>query len=128
MRNRIARATAVLAATLAGAALALTLATVAGSRPALATTNPSVPLSIAIDGNHFVNGSGQTIRLLGVDRPGTEYACEEGWGDSDGDDAPDAAAADAAEIASWDANAVRVPLNEDCWLGINGQPSYETAS
>ena len=23
-------------------------------------------------------------------------------------------------IKSWKANAVRVPLNEDCWLGING--------
>jgi endoglucanase len=128
MRNRIARATAVLAATLAGAALALTLTILAGDRPALASADPSVPLSIAIDGNHFVNGTGQTIRLLGVDRPGTEYACEEGWGDSDGDDSAAAAAADAAAIASWDANAVRVPLDEDCWLGINGQPSYGTVS
>jgi hypothetical protein len=25
-----------------------------------------------------------------------------------------------AAIASWHANTVRVPLNEDCWLGING--------
>ena len=23
-------------------------------------------------------------------------------------------------ILSWNANAVRVPMNEDCWLGING--------
>jgi endoglucanase len=128
MRTRIARVTAVLTALVAGTALAFTVATVATSRPALATTNPSVPLSIAIDGNHFVNGSGQTIRLLGVDRPGTEYACEEGWGDSDGDDTAANALADAAAIASWDANAVRVPLNEDCWLGINGQPAYATVS
>lgn len=28
-------------------------------------------------------------------------------------------------IKSWNANAVRVPLNEDCWLGINGiKPEY----
>jgi endoglucanase len=128
MRNRITRATTVLGAAVAGVALAFAVATVAGSRPALASTNPSVPLSIAIDGNHFVNGAGETIRLLGVDRPGTEYACEEGWADSDGDDSAVAAAADAAAIASWDANAVRVPLNEDCWLGINSQPSYGTAS
>lgn len=114
---------AVVAATVAGVALAFAVAAVAGSRRALAGTNPSVPRSIAIDGNHFVNGTGQPIRLLGVDRPGTEYACEEGWGDSDGDDSAPAATADAAAIASWDANAVRVPLNEDCWLGIDGQPS-----
>lgn len=78
-----------------------------------------VPLSISISGNHFVNGAGQTIRLLGVDHPSSEYACVDGFGYNDGhqDDA------DAAAIASWNANAVRVPLNEDCWLGINGQPN-----
>jgi endoglucanase len=27
-----------------------------------------------------------------------------------------------AAIASWHVNAVRIPLNEDCWLGINGAP------
>ena len=78
-----------------------------------------MPLSIAIQGNHFVNGAGQTIRLLGVNHPSSEYACVDGFGYNDGhqDDA------DAAAIASWNANAVRVPLNEDCWLGINGQPN-----
>ena len=37
-------------------------------------------LSIAVSGNHFVNGSGATVRLLGVDAPSTEYACDQGWG------------------------------------------------
>ncbi|MGZ4250017.1 MAG: glycoside hydrolase family 5 protein [Solirubrobacteraceae bacterium] len=79
----------------------------------------TVPLSISVQGNHFVNGAGQTIRLLGVNHPSSEYACVDGFGYNDGhqDDA------DAAAIASWNANAVRVPLNEDCWLGINGQPN-----
>lgn len=32
-------------------------------------------------------------------------------------------------IKSWKANAVRVPLNEDCWLGINGiKPEYSGAN
>jgi endoglucanase len=79
----------------------------------------AAPLSIVISGNHFVNGSGQTIRLLGVNHPSAEYACVDGFGYDDGhmDDA------DATAIASWNANAVRIPLNEDCWLGINGQPN-----
>jgi len=38
-------------------------------------------------------------------------------------DAPDAAA-----IAAWHATAVRVPLNEDCWLGLNGQPNSSQSS
>jgi endoglucanase len=79
----------------------------------------AVPLSISIQGNHFVNGAGQTIRLLGVNHPSSEYACVDGFGYNDGHQD----AADAAAVASWNANAVRVPLNEDCWLGINGQPN-----
>jgi hypothetical protein len=89
-----------------------------GAAPAQA----SVPLSIAISGNHFVNGAGATVRLLGVDVPSTEYACDQGWGYSSLPLTP--ATADA--IAAWHADAVRVPLNEDCWLGLNGQPSYGT--
>jgi hypothetical protein len=79
----------------------------------------AAPLSISIVGNHFVNGEGQTIRLLGVDRTSSEYGCVDGFGYDDGH----FDAADAAAIAAWGANAVRVPLNEDCWLGINGQPN-----
>ena len=79
----------------------------------------SMPLSLSISGNHFVNGSGQTVRLLGVDHASAEYACVDGFGYNDGHQD----AADAAAVASWHANAVRIPLNEDCWLGINGQPN-----
>src|SRR4051812_26455870 len=82
------------------------LALLLGYAPSKAAEGPP---SIAISGNHFVNGSGQAIRLLGVNHPSFEYACEYGYGYSDGhmDDV------DAAAIASWNANAVRVPLNED---------------
>jgi endoglucanase len=90
-----------------------------------ATTNSGAAgptLSIAISGNHFVNEDGQTIRLLGVDAPSTEYACDQGWGYS----SEPLTEATALAIASWHADSVRVPLNEDCWLGLNGQPSYGT--
>jgi hypothetical protein len=86
------------------------------SHPAFASASP---LSIRVEGNHFVNGEGQTIRLLGVDRTSSEYGCVDGFGYDDGHFNEAVAAA----IASWNANAVRVPLNEDCWLGINGQPN-----
>lgn len=88
------------------------------------TAKAGTVLSIAVSGNHFVNGAGATVRLLGADVPGTEYACDEGWGYSQ---AP-LTVATAQAIASWHADAVRVPLNEDCWLGINHQPSYGTQS
>jgi endoglucanase len=100
---------------LAGIAFAI-LVSVLGQAPGRAA---SVPLSISISGNHFVNGAGQTVRLLGVNHASFEYACEYGYAYNDGhmDDA------DAAAIASWHATAVRVPLNEDCWLGINNRPN-----
>lgn len=77
------------------------------------------PLSIKVAGNHFVDGSGHVVRLLGVNHTSAEYGCVDGFGYDDGhfDNA------DAAAIASWGADAVRVPLNEDCWLGLNGQPN-----
>ena len=81
----------------------------------------AAPLSIGVSGNHLVNGSGQAIRLLGVNRSGTEYACIQGWGLFDG---PNDAGSIAA-MAGWHINAVRIPLNEDCWLNINGvAPAY----
>jgi endoglucanase len=56
-----------------------------------------------------------------VNQSGTEYACVQGWGIFDGRHDPGAVAA----IASFGVNAVRLPLNEDCWLGINGvAPEY----
>jgi endoglucanase len=65
------------------------------------------------------------VILRGVNRSGTEYACVQGWGISDGD--MDQASVDA--IKSWRANVVRMPLNEQCWLGINGvNPLYSGAN
>ncbi|HLY35456.1 MAG TPA: cellulase family glycosylhydrolase [Candidatus Limnocylindria bacterium] len=72
-----------------------------------------------------MNGAGQPVTLRGVNRSGTEYACIQGWGIFDG---PNGAASVRA-IASWHVNFVRVLVNEDCWLGINGvKPAYGAAA
>jgi hypothetical protein len=64
------------------------------------------------------------VILHGVNRSSTEYACVQGWGIFDGPS--DAASVEA--IAARLVNAMRVPLNEDCWLGINGvKPAYAGA-
>src|SRR5205823_10748219 len=58
-------------------------------------------------------------------RSGTEYACVHGQGIFDGPD--DARSVQA--IVAWHVNAVRIPLNEQCWLGINGvKPAYAAAN
>jgi hypothetical protein len=72
-------------------------------------------LALGVSGNHLVNGSGQAIRLLGVNRASTVYACIQGWGLLEGP----TDAASVAAMDTWHANAVRLQLNEDCWLNIN---------
>jgi hypothetical protein len=70
-------------------------------------------------GNRLVNGQGRPIRLIGVDRSGPEYACIQNLGIFAGPADERAIAA----MTAWRINAVRLPLNEDCWLGINGAPA-----
>ncbi len=62
--------------------LVVAIALIAGAALSVATTGGAdpVPLSISIVGNHFVNGSGQTIRLLGVDRAGDRVRLPDGYG------------------------------------------------
>jgi hypothetical protein len=71
---------------------------------------------VAVNENHLVAAHGAQLRLLGVDRSGTEYMC---LGGSEIFDGP-ASAESVQAMAAWHINAVRVPLNEDCWLGIDG--------
>jgi hypothetical protein len=75
-------------------------------------------------GNHFVDG-GKIVRLLGVNVSGTENYCEQGIGIFQ---APSDSSL-ALPMKAWKINTVRVPLNEDCWLGINGvKPQYGGAA
>jgi hypothetical protein len=87
----------------------------AGARPARSASVTAAPY-VAVSGNRLVNESGGTVRLLGVNRSGPEYACLGGRHIFDGP--TDSASVQA--IVAWRVDAVRIPLNEDCWLGING--------
>jgi len=89
----------------------------------LSGRHPTAPV-VHVHENYLVDRGGKTIRLLGVDADGTESACVRGkhvwWGPLTG--------SEARTIFRWGADAVRVPLNEDCWLGINGLPNkYSSA-
>ncbi|GCE25077.1 hypothetical protein KDA_05610 [Dictyobacter alpinus] len=77
-----------------------------------------------ISGNHILNSSGQVFIPHGVNRAGTEYICVNSSSVFDGPSDANSVAA----IASWGVTTVRVPLNEDCWLGINGLPSGSSAA
>ncbi len=94
---------------------------VAGATPSGWPPRAAATFSIRVSGNRLVDGTGAPVRLRGVNRSGAEYACIQGWGIFDG---PHDLASVRA-IAAWHAHAVRIPLNEDCWLGINGvKPAY----
>jgi endoglucanase len=81
---------------------------------ALSATTPITP-SLRIAGGKLVDDLGAAVQLAGVNRSGGEYTCVKGHGIWDGpvDDTSLQA------IRSWNVNAVRVPLNEDCWLSLN---------
>lgn len=118
MRVRIRTSAIALISVVAVLIASVVTMTAVGGGAASAASAPTLgtPVTIKVVGNHLVNATGQTVRLLGVNRSGSEYACAQGWGLFDGP----IDAASIASIASWNVNAVRLPLNEDCWLGING--------
>lgn len=78
------------------------------------TTSPLSGLSVS--GNKILNEQGQQVILRGVNRMGSEYMCVQGRGIFDGP----ADAASVQAMKSWGINSVVIPLNESCWLGING--------
>src|SRR5690242_9987917 len=89
--------------------------------PTSSVAGPGVAPTVHVQANQLVDGSGRVVRLRGVSRSGTEYACAQGWGFFDGP----SDSASVWAIASWKVNVVRVPLNETCWLAINGvKPAY----
>jgi hypothetical protein len=96
---------------------AAAVAQVTGST-ALTVGNPSnghYDGTVKVSGNKFVNGSGQVLKLAGIN---TEYfitsgTCVTSQGDSD-------YLGHVAVYATWKVNIVRIPLDEDCWLNING--------
>lgn len=78
-----------------------------------------------VEGNHIVDArSGRDFVPRGVNWSSFEYACAQGWGISSLDTvvARDPNASEAEAIAGWGANTVRLPLNQDCWLGTRGAP------
>jgi len=76
--------------------------------------------ALSVRGNRIVNARGQVVQLIGFNNSGAEYACEEGWGIFDTPDT-DMTPAIVKAMKTWKgANAVRIPVNQQCWLGLPG--------
>jgi hypothetical protein len=94
------------------AALAALVVGIIGFAPSATATNATGV--IKVQGNHLVS-RGHVVRLLGVQPQGLESQCENPeYGEYF--DGPHNLAAVKA-MKGWGANAVRITLNESCWLG-----------
>ncbi|MGZ4464702.1 MAG: glycoside hydrolase family 5 protein [Nocardioides sp.] len=112
--------------------LALALVLVAGSAIAVQLRAPAPGSAVetgapqpVVRGNHLVDArSGRQFVPRGVNWSSFEYACTQGWGLSalDTVTARDPATYVAGRIAAWGVNTVRLPLNQDCWLGTRSAP------
>jgi endoglucanase len=107
------------------AAAAFLFASCATGGAAKSATAEPAKSGLHVSGNRLLDASGRVISLQGINRAGPEYACIQGFGIFDGPATPQSVRA----IAAWHVNVVRVPLNEDCWLGINGvKPKFGGAN
>ncbi|MGA5299421.1 glycoside hydrolase family 5 protein [Nucisporomicrobium flavum] len=78
---------------------------------------------LRVDGNRFVGADGREVPLRGFNHSGAEYACVEGDGFFDTPDGGPPSARVVAAMRHWGARAVRMPLNEQCWLGLPSVPA-----
>ncbi|GHO56663.1 cellulase family glycosylhydrolase [Ktedonobacter robiniae] len=108
---------AIVALLLCSVAAMLTLQSPGAARAA------SVPTGLHVVGNQIVDGSGHVFVSHGVDRMGTEYQCTKNATNAPTDFDGPVDQATVSNMLAWGINSVRVPLNEDCWLGINGFPA-----
>jgi endoglucanase len=90
------------------------------TRTATPTATPTPGgFSISVSGSKLVDGNGNTVFLHGVNRGDSAYECVSSADAFE----PRADSTDQAGVSAMLAdniNVVRLPLTEDCWLGING--------
>jgi endoglucanase len=79
--------------------------------------------ALHVAGDRILDAEGNEVVFRGVNRSGTEYRCVQATADTSPEhrffDGP--GHAESIDVMkTWNITAVRVPLNETCWLGING--------
>jgi endoglucanase len=103
---------ALLCACLLAAAALLAQSTQASTRTRAVAATSGAP-DLHVSGNGLFTAHGRRVVLHGVNRPGGQSECVHGHGIWDGP--MDQASVTA--MKGWGVNAVRVPLNEACWIG-----------
>src|ERR1700733_4081196 len=86
---------------------------------ASSSSGGTMAISVHVDaqGGHFINAKGDIIQVRGVNVSGLEsgiiFGGTDYWASSNLGGRPNF-----TKIAAWRANALRLPLNEDSWLGL----------
>jgi len=104
---------------LVGAALAAASLVAAAATASPLGGNAAAPPTIRVQGRNLVDGADRPVQLRGVNRAVFESRCTY---DSNGFANGPVGQSSVAAMKRWRINAVRVTLNEDCWLGVNGLP------
>ncbi len=87
------------------------------------TVRAAAVTGLHVSNNQLLDSANRVFLPHGVNRAGGEYMCDATSSTTVFDGPVDATAINA--LLSWDINIVRIPLNEDCWLGINGYPAAQ---
>ena len=90
--------------------------------PTVSTPPTGSAPALRVSGNKLVTSAGVAYRLLGVNRSGGEFACIK---NRDGIWNGPMDQASVTAMRAWKIRAVRVPLNEECWLGTTSNPVPE---
>lgn len=118
-RTGAAVAILVIAATIAAVAWRTTGSTNADPEKSVDLSGPVEP---AVDGNRLVDArTGEVWAPHGVNWSSFEYACTQGWGYSSITSKAETRQI-AAAMVDWAIDTVRLPINQDCWLGTRGAP------
>ena len=77
-------------------------------------------LAVSVAGSQLIDAWGNAIQLRGVNLSGMEGVGVQGWdlADPTGGEMGQPFGPNWLAIQSWKANVVRIPLNEDSWLGL----------
>jgi hypothetical protein len=103
-------------------AIVLAAVAVAFGSTSLAASGPP---TVKVQGRQLVDGAGRVVQLRGVNRAVFESRCT--YDDTGFNDGP-VDQASVTAMKSWKINAVRVTLNDQCWLGVNDLPAGGNAA
>ena len=99
----------------------LTLGTPAAAFVNITSATSAGGVAISVQGNRLVDADGNVVQLRGVSFSGFEFVAIGGWSPTDpsGGQAGQPYGPKWSAVRSWNANTVRLTLNETSWLGLN---------